>query len=73
MPYLQREETLQEGCHYLEGTACALALSAPSPAITSKLQSWNRDSLIQKMSVKNSGLQGIWSNIPWHIRDLHNS
>lgn len=61
MPYLQREETTQEGSHYLERTVCALALSAPFPALTSKLKSWNRDSLIQKMSVKNSGLNGIWS------------
>lgn len=55
MPYFQREETPKEGCHYLEETVCALTLSVPFPALTSKLQSWNRGSQIQKMPVKNSG------------------
>lgn len=61
MPYLQREETPQEGCCCLEGSVCALALSVPFPAFTSKLQSWHRGNLNQNVSVKNSGLQGIWS------------
>lgn len=59
MPYLLREETTQEGCCCLEGTVCALAFSVPFLALTNKLQSWNKDSLIQKMSVKNSGLRDL--------------
>ena len=69
MPYLQRKEIPQERCHHLKGIVVSLSpvlLSVPFPALTCKLQSWKRASLIHKMSDKNSRLQGIgtrWQQI----------
>lgn len=78
MPYLQREETLQEGCCCLEGSVCALALSVPFPAFTSKLQSWHRGNLnrmcllrIQDYREFGAGDNRSW--YPWHTGNPHNS
>lgn len=66
MPCLQRKEIPQARCHHLKGTVVSLSpilLSVPFPALTCKLQSWKRDSLIQKMSDKNSRVQGIGDQV----------